>query len=87
MPERPGGKSWLPVMLAGIGAVWILLTSVHQVQPKEQGIVTWLGGPYSRTLTPGLNFTFPWPIQQVSIENVSVITSYSIHYTKLYECR
>jgi len=75
MPERPGGKSWLPVMLAGIGAVWILLTSVHQVQPKEQGIVTWLGGPYSRTLTPGLNFTFPWPIQQVSIENVSEIRS------------
>lgn len=75
LPERPGGKSWLPVMLAGLGAVWILLTSVHQVQPKEQGIVTWLGGPYSRTLTPGLNFTFPWPIQQVSIENVSEIRS------------
>ena len=73
MPERPGGKSWLPILLGGIAGLWILVTSVHQVQPKEEGIVTWLGGPYSRTLGQGLNFTLPWPIQQVTVENVREI--------------
>src|SRR3546814_3395456 len=29
----------------------------------------------SRTLGPGLNFTLPWPFQQVTIENVSEIRS------------
>jgi membrane protease subunit HflK len=43
---------------------------VHQVGPKEEGIVTTFG-KYSRTLTPGLSLTFPWPIQQVDIEEVS----------------
>src|SRR3546814_512914 len=56
-------------------ALWIVFTSTHQVQPKEQGIVTWFGGVYSRTLGPGLNFTLPWPFQQVTIENVSEIRS------------
>jgi len=73
LPERPGGKSWLPVVVGGFAALWIIFSSTHQVQPKEQGIVTWLGGPYSRTLGPGLNFTLPWPFQQVTIENVSEI--------------
>jgi membrane protease subunit HflK len=50
--------------------VWLGFTSIHQVGPKEEGIVTTFG-KYSRTLTPGLNYTFPWPFQHVAIENVS----------------
>lgn len=75
LPTRPGGKSWLPLVLGGVAGLWIVFTSTHQVQPKEQGIVTWFGGVYSRTLGPGLNFTLPWPFQQVTIENVSEIRS------------
>ena len=73
LPERPGGKSWLPVILAGVAALWLIFTSAHQIQPKEQGLVTWLGGKYSHKLGSGLNFTLPWPIQQVTVENVSEI--------------
>lgn len=75
LPERPGGKSWLPVILAVVGAAWLFATSVHFVQPREQGVVTWLGGKYSDTLNPGTNLTMPWPIQQVEVENVSQIRS------------
>ena len=72
-PERPGGKSWLPVVIV-LGVLgWLLLSSVHFVQPREQGIVTWLGSKYSTTLSPGTNFTLPYPIQSVDIENVSAI--------------
>lgn len=69
-PERPGGKSWFPLAIAAIVAVWLGFSMIHQVGAKEEGIVTTFG-KYSRTLTPGLNTTWPWPIQQVDIEPVS----------------
>lgn len=78
LPERPGGKSWLPLILAGVLGIWLFTTGVHFVQPREQGIVTWLGGKYSSTLNPGTNFTLPWPFQQVEVENVSQIRSEKI---------
>ncbi len=73
LPERPGGKSWLPVGLAAIALVWLGVTSIHFVQPAERGVVTWAGGKFAGTMEPGTNYTFPWPIQTVSVENVSEI--------------
>lgn len=73
LPQRPGGGSWFPIALAAIAGVWILATSLHFIQPREQGVVTWLGGKYSRTLNPGTEWTMPWPIQNVTVENVSEI--------------
>jgi len=70
LPERPGGKSWFPLALGALALVWLGFTSIHQVGPKEEGLVTTFG-KYTRTLTPGLNYTFPWPFQHVAIENVS----------------
>lgn len=78
MPERPGGKSWVPIILTIVAVIWLAITMTHQVAPREQGVVTWLGGKYSRTLEPGLNFTAPWPIQIVDIENVSEIRQNAI---------
>lgn len=78
LPERPGGKSWLPLIIGGVALAWFGLTSVHFVQPREQGIITWLGGKYSSTLNPGTNFSLPYPIQQVTVENVSQIRSAKI---------
>lgn len=73
IPERPGGKSWLPIIIVGVLIVWAGLTSIHFVQPRERGIVTWFGSKYSTTLSPGTNWTLPFPIQQVDIEDVSEI--------------
>ncbi len=73
IPQRPGGGSWFPIAMIAIVAVWLLATSLHFIQPREQATVTWLGGKYSRTLNPGTAWTAPWPLQTVSIENVSEI--------------
>jgi membrane protease subunit HflK len=70
LPQAPGGWSWFSIAVAALVLLWLGLTSVHQVGPKAQGIVTTFG-KYTRTLTPGLNYTFPWPFQHVDIENVS----------------
>lgn len=78
IPDGPGGRSWFPLAIAAILGIWLFVTSIHQVAPREQGVVTWLGGKYSHTLSSGLNFTLPWPIQVVEIENVSQIRSESI---------
>ncbi len=72
MPQAPGGKSWVPLVVVAVIAFWILLTSFHMIGPKEQGIVTTLG-KYERTLRPGVSFTLPWPIQQVEVEDVTSI--------------
>ena len=73
LPERPGGKSWFPIAIAAIALIWLGVSSIHFVQPREQGIVTWFGSKYSRTLNPGTSITLPWPIQSVTVENVSEI--------------
>ena len=78
LPERPGGKSWLPVGLGAIVLIWAAATSVHFVQPGEQAVVTWLGGKYSTTFDSGTNFTLPYPIQMVEKENVTKIRSETI---------
>lgn len=70
VPQRPGGGSWLPVIGGGVVLVWLLFTSFHLVDTKEQAIVTTFG-KYSSTLGPGLNITAPWPIQSVDKEQVT----------------
>lgn len=72
MPQRPGGKSWLPLVMGGIAVVWLLVTTTHMVGPKEEGIVTTFG-KYSHTIGPGVSWTFPWPIQNVAVTDVTSI--------------
>lgn len=76
-PQAPGGKSWTPLIIVGVVALWLLLSSVHQIGPKEEGVVT-TAGRYSRTMSPGLKFTLPWPIQQVEVEDVTSIRTDTI---------
>ncbi|MXO70173.1 protease modulator HflK [Altererythrobacter buctensis] len=78
LPERPGGKSWFPVALVAVGALWVGVTSVHFIQAGEQGVVTWFGGKYAKTLQTGAQLSLPWPIQSVSVENVTEIRRFQI---------
>lgn len=74
LPQRADGKSWVPIILMAGAGLWIILTSVHQVEPKEQGIVTTFG-TYTRTMGPGINVTLPWPFQQVQVVDVNTFRS------------
>lgn len=77
LPPAPGGKSWAPLLAIGVVSLWLLVSSVHQIGAKEEGIVT-TAGQYSRTLTPGLKLTMPWPIQEVEVEDVTSIRTDTI---------
>ena len=72
MPQRPDGKSWTPAIVAVVAAVWLLATSTHQLGSTEEGIVTTFG-KYDRTIGSGVSLTLPWPIQAVSVEDVTSI--------------
>lgn len=77
LPERGDGKSWYPLIIGGIVLIWVALTTVHMVGPKEQGIVTTFG-KYSHTIQPGVSVTLPWPIQSVEVTDVTSINRYTI---------
>ncbi len=77
LPQRPDGKSWLPIGVGIVALVWLGVTSVHMVGPKEQGLVSTFG-KYSRTIDPGVSLTWPWPIQTVEITDVTSIKRDSI---------
>jgi len=77
IPVRPDGKSWLPLIIAGVVVVWLGVTSVHMVGPKEEATVTTFG-KYSHTITPGVSVTLPWPIQNVHKADVTSIQRFTI---------
>ena len=77
LPVRPDGKSWMPLIIGGIAAMWLLVTTSHQLGSTEEGIVTTFG-KYTRTINAGLSFTLPWPIQDVKVVDVTSIRRDSI---------
>jgi membrane protease subunit HflK len=77
LPPRSGGRSWTPIIVGGVAAVWLLFTTTHQLGSTEEGIVTTLG-KYSRTIGPGISFTLPWPLEDVDVEEVTKINRFNI---------
>ena len=69
MPERPGGKSWIPLIVIVVLAIWCLVTSFHLIGPQQKAVVKTLGN-YTRTLDSGLQFTAPFPFETVDVEDV-----------------
>jgi membrane protease subunit HflK len=55
-----------------VALLWLAFSTGHQLSSNEQGIVTTFG-KYTSTIGPGMNFTAPWPIQRVRVEDVTSI--------------
>lgn len=74
MPESARLWKW------GVGAlvaVWFLFSSFHIVPPEKEGVVTRLGS-YSRTVGPGVKFTWPAPIERIRMEDVRAIRTMQV---------
>jgi membrane protease subunit HflK len=65
------------VLTGGAVALGLLLSSMHQVGLHDQGIVTTFG-KYSGLLQPGIGMTLPWPIQDVTITDVTTIKQVAV---------
>ncbi|KQN93129.1 peptidase [Sphingomonas sp. Leaf231] len=74
-PQLPLGASARTLWLIGVTlliAVWLLLTSFHQIGPQQRGVVTYFG-KYSGMLEPGIRVTLPAPIVNVTKVDVEQV--------------
>lgn len=76
MPDFGGRPIWLYALLALAGA-WILFTSIHRIGPQERGVILRLGS-YAGTMGPGVNFSFPAPIDRVVKQDIEAIRTVDI---------
>ena len=72
LPSAPNARSLWGIGVAIILGVWILYTSVHPISPQQRGVVTYFGA-YSSTIDPGIRWTLPAPIAQVTKVDVQRI--------------
>lgn len=77
LPQRPDGKSWFPLIIGGLLALWLVWTSIHRIGPEQEGVVTQLG-KYSRTISPGIQFTLPAPVENITKIDTKQIQTTSI---------
>jgi modulator of FtsH protease HflK len=75
LPAGGGGSAgWvIPIVLV---ALFVLYSSVYQVQPDERGVVLRFG-TYSRTAEPGLHFAL-WPIETMEKPRVGAVRQINI---------
>ena len=85
--ERFGGgfpyQEGRPYWLYGLGIaviLWLLFTSIHRIGPQEAGVITRLGS-YAGTMSPGIGFTLPSPIDRVQKVDVQQIRTIDIGST------
>lgn len=74
--KRP--KRWIYILLAVVVAGWIAL-GIYTVGPGEVGVVRLFGREVAQT-NPGLRYRLPWPMQSVSVVDVSTVRSTEIGY-------
>jgi membrane protease subunit HflK len=73
--SKNSGSFLLPLFLILIVAgVYAAFTAAHKIGPSERGVVLTFG-KYSKTMQPGLNFTWPKPISEVFKVDVSQLYS------------
>ena len=77
LPQRPDGKSWWPIIVGGIVALWLVWTSIHRIGPEQEGVVTQLG-KYSRTVQPGIQSTLPAPLESITKIDTKQIQTTSV---------
>lgn len=77
LPSRPDGKSWWPLIVGSLIALWIVWTSFHRIGPEQEGVVTFFG-KYARTVQPGIQFTLPAPIENLQKIDTKQIQTTSV---------
>ncbi|HZF42391.1 MAG TPA: FtsH protease activity modulator HflK [Sphingomonadaceae bacterium] len=70
-----GGKPMIGYLAAALVVLWLLFTAIHRIGPQERGVITRFG-QYAGTLSPGMQFSFPAPIdnvEKIDVEGIRTI--------------
>ena len=76
--EGEGGSGFgvLIALVIGLAVLWTAMDSFHIVSAREKGVVLRFG-KFDRILMPGLNYTWPRPIEAVTRVDVTQVRSTS----------
>lgn len=77
-----GGRGILLIVLI-IAAVW-MFSGFYRVQPDEQGVVLTFG-KWTETTQPGLNYHFPYPLQDHETPKVTRVNRIDVGYRSASE--
>jgi modulator of FtsH protease HflK len=66
LPKRANGGPLWPLALMGVVSVWLLWSSIHQIDQGEEGVISRFG-KYSRTVGSGISLTLPAPFEQIQV--------------------
>jgi membrane protease subunit HflK len=75
-PEWGGRPIWIYAIL-GFVLLWLAFTSIHRIGPQERGVILRLGS-YAGTMGPGVNFSFPAPIDRIVKLDIEAIRTVDI---------
>ena len=67
-----GAWRWIAIVLL----LWLVFSSMVLVTEQQRGVVLRFGD-YARTMQPGLNFKWPWPVERVTKVNATEIKTFS----------
>lgn len=73
--QSSSGNSGFGALIILALVLWVVFDSIHIIDAAERGVVLRFG-EYTRTLQPGLKFTFPRPIESLLKVNVSQLRSF-----------
>jgi len=68
-----GNGSIFSILLIAL-VLWVAYDAIHIVDEAEQGVVLRFG-KYNRSLSPGINFTLPRPVETMTAVNISNVRS------------
>ncbi len=74
--DSGGGFGVLIAMVIGLAVLWTAMDSFHIISAREKGVVLRFG-KFDRILMPGLNYTWPRPIEMVTRVDVTQVRSTS----------
>ncbi len=74
--EGSNGFGVLIAMVIGLAVLWTAMDSFHIISAREKGVVLRFG-KFDRILMPGLNYTWPRPIEMVTRVDVTQVRSTS----------
>jgi membrane protease subunit HflK len=74
----PGGPGIWVIGFAIVVLLW-LASGIYRVEPDEEGIVL-LFGAYAGKTAPGLNYHWPWPIEEAMTPTVTRVNRIEIGY-------
>ena len=71
-----GGGAGIARWAGVLVVLWLLFNCFVLITEQQRGVVLRFG-EYARTLPPGLNFKWPWPIERVTKVNATEIKTFS----------